>query len=227
MNWSLSDTLTEKANTPLLPLHLLILSLLYTNSQERSSHHITDDSEQRGEKSKTKQIVCFGKVIRSLLQQMAQEWWSHFWFDKGSNKHLHWPWGQCRAAEFNTMSSCKASLRVARMRLHKHWAGSQITSGRGKPKGKLCPNRHHLHFPLLRGKRKTKQSPISLWILGDSKNRRNEKHFCPCNNTYCIQCDYYSRTFSKGSRCHLKSWYNAEFLTIQILNEKTWMRLDK
>lgn len=137
--------------------------------------------------------------------------------------------GQCRAAETNT-SFCKASLQVVRTRSHKHGAWPQITHRRGKQGenySKACiiytyvfkeeknpQNKEVSHLPF--GLRKTK----------DSKNRRNKKGF-ECSKYYCVdECGYYSRTFSRFFRCCLRSWYNARFLTIQILNEETWRKLD-
>lgn len=124
--------------------------------------------------------------------------------------------GQWRAREWN-MNFCRASLQVTRMRLHKHWAYIQMKGGNSR--GKINPK--HTSFTLSSfKKKKEKQNSLTscIWNTKDGKNGRNKFFFKPCNNTYCIQCAYYSRTFPRGSRCYLRSWYNA----IQVLNEETW-----
>lgn len=64
--------------------------------------------------------------------------------------------GQGRTAELNKKNFCEASLQVASTRIAQTPSLAKNHLKEGKAAEKCLPSMHHLHFPLLRGKRKTK-----------------------------------------------------------------------
>lgn len=88
--------------------------------------------------------------------------------------------GQCRAAELNTTNFCKSFSTGSQNEIAQTPSLATNHLEEGKVGEKLLRCMHHLHFPLLKGKRKSQSvSHLSFGLrkTKDDKIRRNKKLF--------------------------------------------------